>query len=81
MPNIHLRKLALQKRLMSVQNVLLKDLPILRFLDQALFIEQIPAIGRNRQHCFYQNGLWGIIFYIDGHSNDRANAIVLLIFS
>ena len=49
--------------------------------DRLLFIKHVPAIGRNRQHCFYQNGLWGIIFYVDGHSDDRANAIVLLIFS
>ena len=66
---------------MPVQNILLKDLPILRFFDQTLFIEQVPATGRNRQHCFYQNRLWGIIFYVDGHSDDRANAVVFLILS
>ena len=66
---------------MPVQNILLKDLPILLFFDQALFIEQIPTISRNRQHCFYQDRLWGIIFYIDGHSNDRAIAVVFLILS
>ena len=78
MPNIHLGKLTLQERLMSVQNVLFEDFPILRFFYQTFFIEQIPSIGRNRQHCFYQNGLWSIIFYVDGHSDDRANAIVCL---